>query len=61
MSKKCLDSSWKNKDIPKRGNLPEDMIKSKRYLAARTVPNVWINYPWEATNIEEHDRLAEAS
>jgi hypoxanthine phosphoribosyltransferase len=38
-----------NKDKPKRGALPADMIAENRYFAARTVPDVWINYPWEAT------------
>lgn len=38
-----------NKDKPKKGRLPEDMMKNGRYLAARTVGDVWINYPWEAT------------
>lgn len=38
-----------NKDKTKRGVLPDDMISENRYLAARTVPDVWINYPWEAT------------
>ena len=38
-----------NKDKEKKGLLPEDMINENRYLAARTVPDVWINYPWEAT------------
>ena len=38
-----------NKDKPKKGRLPDDMINDNRYLAARTVPDVWINYPWEAT------------
>lgn len=38
-----------NKDKQKRGQLPEEMINGNRYLAARTVPDVWINYPWEAT------------
>ena len=50
----------KNKDTPKKGHLPEDMVKDDRYLAAKTVPNLWINYPWEAQDIEEHDRLAAA-
>lgn len=27
-------------------------------MAARTVRDVWICYPWEATDIDEHDRLA---
>lgn len=29
-----------------------------RYSAARTVGDVWICYPWEATDIEEHDQMA---
>jgi uncharacterized protein len=40
-----------NKDKPKKGHLPDDMMKSGRYLAARTVGDVWINYPWEATYV----------
>ncbi|KAI9820215.1 MAG: hypoxanthine-guanine phosphoribosyltransferase [Pycnora praestabilis] len=38
-----------NKDKPKKGHLPVDMLDENRYLAARTVPDVWICYPWEAT------------
>lgn len=38
-----------NKDKPKKGHLPEDMMSENRYIAARTVGDVWINYPWEAT------------
>jgi hypothetical protein len=34
------------------------MLNDNRYLAARTVGDVWICYPWEATDIEEHDQLA---
>jgi hypothetical protein len=26
-----------------------------RYLAARTVGDEWICYPWEAMDIDEHD------
>jgi hypothetical protein len=29
-------------------------------MAARTVGDVWICYPWEATDIDEHDKLAES-
>lgn len=47
-----------NKDKPKKGSLPKEMMDGNRYLAARTVPDVWINYPWEATDIDEHDRMA---
>ncbi|EXJ94338.1 hypothetical protein A1O1_02732 [Capronia coronata CBS 617.96] len=47
-----------NKDKEKKGHLPEDMINENRYLAAVTVPDCWICYPWEATDIDEHDRMA---
>ncbi|KIV92502.1 hypothetical protein PV10_03793 [Exophiala mesophila] len=47
-----------NKDKQKKGHLPDDMINDNRYLAAVTVPDVWICYPWEATDIDEHDALA---
>ena len=48
-----------NKDKVKKGHLPEDMVNENRYLAAVTVPDVWICYPWEATDIDEHDSLAQ--
>ncbi|KAL8809968.1 MAG: hypothetical protein Q9223_005066 [Gallowayella weberi] len=47
-----------NKDKPKKGHLPQDMMDDGRYLAARTVSDVWICYPWEATDIDKHDKLA---
>ncbi|KAL2162305.1 hypothetical protein VTH06DRAFT_7218 [Thermothelomyces fergusii] len=46
-----------NKDKQKKGTLPDDIVNG-RYLAARTVGDEWICYPWEATDIDEHDRLA---
>jgi len=46
-----------NKDKPKKGTLPQEIIHGK-YLAARTVGDDWICYPWEAIDIDEHDRLA---
>jgi hypoxanthine phosphoribosyltransferase len=39
-----------NKDKPKKGKLPEEII-GQRYLPARTVGDVWICYPWEATYV----------
>jgi hypoxanthine phosphoribosyltransferase len=48
-----------NKDKSKKGTLPAEMVSS-HYHAARTVGDVWICYPWEAQDIEEHDRLAHA-
>ncbi|KAL0933820.1 xanthine phosphoribosyltransferase 1 [Colletotrichum truncatum] len=46
-----------NKDKKKKGTLPEEMLDSGRYFVARTVKDIWINYPWEAIDIDEHDRL----
>ncbi|CAL3963753.1 hypothetical protein PZA11_001279 [Diplocarpon coronariae] len=47
-----------NKNKDKKGHLPDDMLDDNRYLAARTVGDVWICYPWEAVDIEAHDALA---
>jgi len=47
-----------NKNKEKKGHLPEDMMNENRYLAAKTVEDVWICYPWEATDIDEHDEMA---
>ncbi|KAK7556669.1 hypoxanthine guanine phosphoribosyltransferase [Phyllosticta citricarpa] len=47
-----------NKDKAKRGTLPQDLMDGGKYLAAETVGDVWLCYPWEATDIDEHDRLA---
>jgi hypoxanthine phosphoribosyltransferase len=47
-----------NKNKEKKGQLPEDMLDENRYLAARTTGDVWICYPWEATDIDEHDEMA---
>ncbi|KAI4181393.1 MAG: hypothetical protein LQ346_006789 [Caloplaca aetnensis] len=53
-----LHAHHQNKDKPKKGHLPQEMMDDGRYLAARTVSDVWICYPWEATDIDEHDKLA---
>ncbi|ORY61558.1 putative xanthine phosphoribosyltransferase 1 [Pseudomassariella vexata] len=47
-----------NKDKKKKGTLPTTLLSKNQYLAARTVGDVWICYPWEATDIDEHDELA---
>ncbi|THH03136.1 hypothetical protein EW146_g10501 [Bondarzewia mesenterica] len=31
-----------------------------RYFAGAEVDDLWLDYPWEASDIEEHDRLAKA-
>jgi hypothetical protein len=43
------DKNLQNKDKPKKGHLPQQMMDSGNYLAAKTVGDVWICYPWEAT------------
>lgn len=40
-----------NKNKSKKGHLPQDMLDENRYLAAKTVEDVWICYPWEATYV----------
>ncbi|EEP77766.1 xanthine phosphoribosyltransferase 1 [Uncinocarpus reesii 1704] len=47
-----------NKNKEKKGKLPSEMLEDDRYLAAVTTEDVWICYPWEAKDIDEHDRLA---
>ncbi|XHF99025.1 hypoxanthine-guanine phosphoribosyltransferase, variant 2 [Aspergillus wentii] len=47
-----------NKDKPKKGSLSQDMLENG-YHAAVTTGDVWICYPWEAKDIDEHDRLAQ--
>ncbi|KAH9888830.1 PRTase-like protein [Cubamyces lactineus] len=44
-----------NKLKPKLAELPADMP----YYAGDEIEDVWLDYPWEAQDIEEHDRLAE--
>ena len=36
------------------------MMNSGRYIAAQTVPDKWLCYPWDAEDIEEHTMLAKA-
>ncbi|KAI9464188.1 hypothetical protein HD554DRAFT_2195154 [Boletus coccyginus] len=43
-----------NKLKPKVGELPPDVP----YFAGAEVGDVWLDYPWEAADIEEHDKLA---
>ncbi|KAL9051941.1 MAG: hypothetical protein Q9162_005725 [Coniocarpon cinnabarinum] len=47
-----------SKDKQKHGHLPPQLLSEDRYIAAVTTPDVWICYPWEATDIDEHDQLA---
>ena len=47
-----------NKKKPKKGRLPEEMEKGKTYVSAVETGDVWICYPWEATDIDDHDKQA---
>ncbi|KAJ6083827.1 hypothetical protein N7467_007962 [Penicillium canescens] len=47
-----------NKNKEKKGVLPADMMEGGRYHASVTTDDVWICYPWEAKDIDEHDALA---
>ena len=44
-----------NKQKEKRGNLPGEV---NRYYAGSEIPDQWISYPWDAEDIDHHDRLA---
>ena len=54
------DPIEQNKDKQKKGILPESIMNG-RYLAARTVGDEWICYPWEAMDIDEHDSNSAAA
>ncbi len=45
-----------NKDKTKKGVLPQEILHG-RYIAARTVGDVWINYPWEAMYVHFYYHL----
>lgn len=47
-----------NKDKPKKVELPKELFDNERYIAAVTVPDKWLCYPWEAIDIEEHTKFA---
>ena len=47
-----------NKRKPKKGRLPEEMEKGETYVSAVETGDVWICYPWEATDIDDHDKQA---
>lgn len=40
-----------NKDKDKKGELPKEIIGEGKYLAAETVGDIWICYPWESTYV----------
>ena len=46
-----------NKDKPKAASIPGHI----KYFAGKTVGDLWIDYPWEAKDIDAHNKLAQAS
>ncbi|KAI8824904.1 phosphoribosyltransferase-like protein [Fimicolochytrium jonesii] len=44
-----------DKQKEKRGTLPADV----EYIAALKVEDVWIAYPWDAIDIDEHQKIAD--
>jgi hypoxanthine phosphoribosyltransferase len=46
-----------NKRKPKRDSLPAEV---KRYFCGEEVDDAWICYPWDAQDIDQHERLAAA-
>lgn len=49
-----------NKQKQKRAELPQDMFDSGRYIVGQDVGDVWIAYPWDAQDIDEHTERAKA-
>ncbi|CCE89687.1 hypoxanthine phosphoribosyltransferase TDEL_0A03550 [Torulaspora delbrueckii] len=44
---------------PKKADLPAEIVNdNNRYFAARTVPDSWLAYPWESTDIVYHTKMA---
>lgn len=43
-----------NKIKPKKGIIPDNI----HYYCGEDIPDYWVNYPWDAENIDEHNRLA---
>ncbi|GLC42764.1 hypothetical protein PLESTB_001415700 [Pleodorina starrii] len=47
-----------NKMKPKQGGLPEEVMETS-YFKCQDVPDNWIVYPWDALDIEAHQRAAD--
>lgn len=43
-----------NKLKEKRGKISDNV----KYFAGEDIPDAWVVYPWDAIDIEEHDRLS---
>lgn len=44
---------------PKKADLPKELLEDEnKYIAARRVPDCWLAYPWESTDIVHHTKMA---
>ncbi|VEU19950.1 DEKNAAC100686 [Brettanomyces naardenensis] len=48
-----------NKLKPKKADLPPSIMDGRHYFASRDVPDCWIAYPWESTDIAYQQAMAE--
>jgi hypothetical protein len=46
------------KDKPKLAQLPPEV---KRYWAGQHLPDIWVAYPWDAVDIDQHEAAIRAS
>ncbi|ODV93757.1 hypothetical protein PACTADRAFT_86816 [Pachysolen tannophilus NRRL Y-2460] len=50
-----------NKNKPKKADLPKEMFEEGRYFAPRECEDSWVNFPWEAIDIDTVSDLKEIS
>lgn len=49
-----------NKRKQKRAELPQELLDAGRYYVGQHVDDVWIAYPWDAQDIDDHTERAKA-
>ncbi|GMF01232.1 hypothetical protein B5S28_g1646 [[Candida] boidinii] len=47
-----------NKDKPKKAELDEKLLNGGKYFVGTVVPDEWIAYPWDASDIDSHTEKA---
>lgn len=47
-----------NKNKPKKAELPPSIMQAGHYIVGEEVDDVWIAYPWDAVDIDEHTEAA---
>ncbi|MCE5255860.1 MAG: phosphoribosyltransferase [Spirochaetaceae bacterium] len=46
-----------NKQKPKKGTIPPEVTQ---YFVGENLGDIWVVYPWDAQDIDEHDTMAKA-